>query len=257
MRKVIVNNIVSLDGCYADESGNPLALTMDGAFDRANLDTIAEAELVLLGRDSFEGFSLHWPFVADAPAPTDPRAPESRAFDDTNRATSRHYNRLPKVVVSDRGPVPRENAWHDSTTVVSRLEAADWLAAAKQDGDGTIVIFGSHLLWNALLAEGLIDELHLMVSPVALGPGVPLFTTPASLELLAVQRFEGSSNVQLRSAEPLSPHGAGEEHVQRTPHTTVRTTLALSAACAPRRSQCTKAQATGAFPVAWRSWCTR
>lgn len=102
------------------------------------------------------------------------------------------------MVVSDRGPVPRENAWHDSTTVVARREAAGRLAAAERDGDGTIVIFGSHLLWNGLLAEGLIDELHLMVSPVALGAGMPLFTTPANLELLAVQRFEGSSNVQLR-----------------------------------------------------------
>lgn len=51
--------------------------------------------------------------------------------------------------------------------------------------------------WNALLVRDLIDELHLMVSPVALGAGVPLFTGPARLELREVRRFDDSSNVQL------------------------------------------------------------
>ena len=67
MRKVIVNNIVSLDGYFADETGNPLALNMDAAFDRGNLESIESADLVLLGRNSFDGFSSYWPFVADAP----------------------------------------------------------------------------------------------------------------------------------------------------------------------------------------------
>lgn len=78
MRKVIVNNIVSLDGYFADETGNPLALNMDAAFDRGNLESIESADLVLLGRDSFDGFSSYWPFVADAPEPQDPEAPEAR-----------------------------------------------------------------------------------------------------------------------------------------------------------------------------------
>lgn len=198
MRRVIVNNIVSLDGYFADETGNPLGLTMDAAFDRGNLESIESADLVLLGRESFDGFSSYWPFVADAPAPADPDAPEARAVDGTNRAISRHYNRLPKVVVSDRGPIPAGNAWAGTTTVVARAEASGWLARAKAEGDGDIVVFASHVLWNALLADGLVDELHLMVSPVALGAGVPVFTAPAGLELVEVRRFDDSSNLQLR-----------------------------------------------------------
>lgn len=198
MRRVIVNNIVSLDGYFADETGNPLGLTMDAAFDRGNLESIESADLVLLGRESFDGFSSYWPFVADAPAPADPDAPEARAVDGTNRAISRHYNRLPKVVVSDRGPIPAGNAWAGTTTVVARAEASGWLARAKSEGDGDIVVFASHVLWNALLADGLVDELHLMVSPVALGAGVPVFTAPAGLELVEVRRFADSSNLQLR-----------------------------------------------------------
>lgn len=198
MRKVIVNNIVSLDGFFADPNGNPLVLNMDEAFDGANLESIEDAAVVLLGRDSFDGFSAYWPFIADAPEPEDP---SSRQFDDLNRAISRRYNAVPKVVVSDRGGVPSDNAWYDATTVLPRDGVAAWIAGAREDdalGEGDIVMFASHVLWNALLAQGLIDELHLMVSPGALSDGVPLFTAPASLELIDARQFEGSSNVQLR-----------------------------------------------------------
>lgn len=198
MRRIIVNNIVSLDGCYADATGNPLALNMDAAFDQANLDDIAAADMVLLGRDSFEGFSSYWPFIADAPEPEDPDAPEARAFSDVNRAISRRYDTIPKVVVSDRGPVAADNAWAQSTTVVPRGGAATWIAEAKQAGDGDILVFGSRRTWNGLLADGLVDELHLMVSPTALGDGVRLFEVPADFDLIECRRYEESPNVQLR-----------------------------------------------------------
>jgi dihydrofolate reductase len=173
---------------------------MDAAFDRENLESIERADVVLLGRESFDGFSSYWPFVADAPAPADPNAREARAVDRVNRAISRRYNELPKVVVSDRGPVPADNAWHASTTVVSRSGVAEWLATNTREGSGDVLVFGSHVLWNALPAAGLVDELHLMVSPLALATGVPLFTGPATLETLATRTYDDSPNVQLRYA---------------------------------------------------------
>lgn len=115
-----------------------------------------------------------------------------------NRAISRRYNTLPKVVISDRGPVSTDNAWAETTRVVSRDEAAVWVSEAKETGAGDIVVFGSRRTWNGLLARGLVDELHLMVSPTVLGDGVGLFTTPASLDLVDCRRYEGSANVQLR-----------------------------------------------------------
>lgn len=198
MRQVIVNTIVSLDGFTADAHGNPLALLMDSAFDRANREDIEDADVVLLGRTSFDGFSAYWPFIADAPVPADPDSPEARAVDSVNRAVSRAYNRVPKVVVSDRGDIDRENPWAPTTTRLRRDEAADWVRAARQDGEGSILMFASGTLRNALLADGLIDEMHLMVSPVVLGAGVPAHTHPANLDLVEARRFEDSANVQLR-----------------------------------------------------------
>lgn len=84
MRKVIVCNIVSLDGYYEGPGGNVMVLPMDEAFDAYNRERIEAAGTVLLGRTSYQVFSSYWPGVADAPAD-----PENRALSDDNRAVSR------------------------------------------------------------------------------------------------------------------------------------------------------------------------
>jgi dihydrofolate reductase len=195
MRAVTVCNIMSLDGFYASPDRNPLVLNMDEAFDSYNLERIRAADIVLLGRTSFDGFSSYWPFIADAPAD-----PEDRALSADNRELSRIYNQLPKTVVSDNYSVPTENAWHETTTVLRRSDAARWIAAEREQGSGDILIFGSRTMWNSLLQQGLVDELHLMVSPNALGSGIPIFDAPVDLKLLETRRFHGSSNVVLRYA---------------------------------------------------------
>jgi len=195
MRKVIVNNIMSLDGYYEGPGRNVMIMNMDEAFDAYNLERIQAAGTVLLGRTSFEGFSSYWPGIADAPGD-----PGIRALSTDNRELSRIYNGLPKAVISDTYTVPVDNPWHQVTTVIGRADAADWLSAEKNRGSGDILIFGSRTTWNGLVAQDLIDELHLMVGPAVLGEGTPLFEAPVDLVLLDARRFEGSNNVLLRYA---------------------------------------------------------
>jgi dihydrofolate reductase len=195
VRSVIVSNIMSLDGFYEGPGQNVMALNMDEAFDAYNLERIRSAGTVLLGRTSYEGFSSYWPGIADAPAD-----PANRALSDDNRELSRIYNGLEKVVVSDSYSPPLDNPWHDTTTVVRRDAVADWLAEQRARDTGDVLTFGSRTMWNGLLEQGLVDELHLMVGPSALGDGTPIFRVAADLTLLATRRFEGSDNVLLRYA---------------------------------------------------------
>jgi dihydrofolate reductase len=193
MGSVIVTNIVSLDGFDRDADGSPLSLNMDAAFDAYNLERIGQAAAVLLGATSYQMFSGFWPHLADAPA--DPANP---ALSDTNREFSRTYNRLPKVVVSDSYEPAPDNAWFDSTTRVRRDEVASWIGAQRDRQDGDLVVFASRTMWNGLLRDGLIDEIHLIVSPGALGAGGAVFDQYTELDLLEARRLDGSANVLLR-----------------------------------------------------------
>ena len=195
MRTVVVSNIVSLDGAFEGPGGDVMALNMDAAFDAYNLERIRSAGTVLLGRRSFEGFSSYWPHIADAP-----HDPANRALSDGNRELSRLYDPLPKIVISDGLVVPADNPWHRVTTVVPRAAAATRVTAEKQRGTGDILIFASRTMWNGLLAQGLVDEIHLMVGPRALPGGTPTFDRRTDLQLLDVRRPEGSDNVLLRYA---------------------------------------------------------
>ena len=195
MRTLIVCNIMSVDGFYEGPGRNMMVLNMDEAFDAYNLERIRSADLVLLGRTSFEGFSSYWPGIATAPAD-----PDNRALSDDNRELSGVYNSLPKVVVSDSYRVPADNAWRDQTTVIRGEDVPDWVASARNQGTGDILAFGSRTMWNSLLDQGLVDELHLMVSPNAVGSGTPIFDSAVDLDLLEARRFDGSANVLLRYA---------------------------------------------------------
>jgi dihydrofolate reductase len=131
--------------------------------------------------------------VANAPAD-----PGNRALSEDNRRTSRAYNAVSKVVVSDNLKISSDNPWAQNTTVIPRAASAEWLDAARSEGDRDILIFASRIMWNGLLTLGLIDELHLMVSPTAIVEGVPVFNVPASLGLMECRRFQNSNNVLLR-----------------------------------------------------------
>ena len=63
-----------------------------------------------------------------------------------------------------------------------------------------ILVFGSRTIWNDLLADGLVDELHLILGPAVVGGGTPIFGTrpPGPLRLAETRRFDGSDNLLLR-----------------------------------------------------------
>jgi dihydrofolate reductase len=189
MRKLIVTNIVSIDGYFEGPGGNVMAMNMDPAFDAYNRERLEAADTLVLGRSTFEMFQGFWPAVVDNP----------QASED-NRAISRRDNEIDKIVVSDVLTTDQLGAWKDTTRVISRADAHKQLAELKDGPGGDILIFGSHVLWNDLLAAGLVDEVHLMVGPAALGDGTPAFTAPVTLRRLDTRTWDGSDNVLVRYA---------------------------------------------------------
>ena len=90
---------------------------------------------------------------------------------------------------------------------------AEAIRRLKDDTDGTIYISGSGELVRGLLADGLVDELHLFVYPIALGEGERLFTEgsgPTKLALLASDVYaNGVVHLSYGPAAPDADGGAG------------------------------------------------
>lgn len=102
--------------------------------------------------------------------------------------------------VSDTLKPEPSSPWHATTRVAKRADAHAAIRELKCGAGRDILIFGCRTLWNDLLAAGLVDEVHFMIAPVALGSGSPAFVSQAAkrLEPLGTRTWQGSSNVLVR-----------------------------------------------------------
>jgi dihydrofolate reductase len=141
----------------------------------ASIGTLTEsASGILLGRTTFEMFAPAW---STRTVEDDPGAP---FFNDTR-----------KHVVSST-LTDAESVWRNSSSLGGY--DAGRIAELKQSQDGDLYVSGSATLVRALLADGLVDELHLYVYPLAVGTGLRLFPDGAPRTPLQLLDAESLSN---------------------------------------------------------------
>jgi dihydrofolate reductase len=156
--RIVVTEFVSLDGVMEDPGGAEdyrhggwtFEIDRGPEGNKFKLDEALDAEALLLGRVTYEGFAAAWP---------------SREGDFADK-----FNTMPKYVVSSTLEKPD---WSNSTVLKGDL--ADEVEKLRRKHDGDVVVHGSARLAQALLEHGLVDELRLMVFPVVLGSGKRLF----------------------------------------------------------------------------------
>jgi len=154
MRTLYAFEMITLDGYYAgpnDEFDWPL---VDDEFNDWSVAQLDRTDTLLFGRVTYLGMSAYWP---TAPA-DDP--------------TAQRMNSYPKVVVSR---TLDKAEWNNSRLIKDDVAAE--ITALKNQPGKDIAVFGSFDLTVNLLDLGLVDEVRLMINPLVLGAGKPLFGT--------------------------------------------------------------------------------
>jgi dihydrofolate reductase len=179
MSKVILFNMMTLDGFFEDANGSIDWHMVDEEFNDFSVEQVKNAEGLIFGRKTYELMASYWPTPA--------------AIGD-DPAVAKHMNDISKIVFSRS-----LNQVHWQNTRLVKGDAAEAVRQLKAHSVQDWFIFGSANLASALIPHGLIDEYRIMLNPVILGTGRPLFQNiqaPFELKLMDSRTF-GNGNVLL------------------------------------------------------------
>ncbi len=170
MRKVILKLHISLDGFICAARGDAMDWvfrTYDDELKAWEVAQLREAGVHAMGRALYEEMAAYWPTSTEVFAEP--------------------MNSIPKLVFSN---TLAEATWADTT--IARGDAPHALQRFLQEpapNDRPVLVHGGASFVQGLLRHQLIDEMLLIVHPVALSKGLPLFTTPMDLQLISSRSF--------------------------------------------------------------------
>ena len=188
MRKVILSNLVTLDGFFAGPNGELDWHIVDEEFNQYAIDLLSKVDALLFGRVTYQLMADYWPAAATNP---------STSKSDLEIADK--MNNLPKIVFSK---TLQEVKWNNSRLVKDNI--AEEISKMKQQPGKDMVIFGSGSIVSTFMQHGLIDEYRIIVNPIVLGNGNPLFKgikDKHNLKLLKTRVF--GSGVVILYYEPV------------------------------------------------------
>ncbi len=165
---------VSLDGYVAATDGSLDWIIMGDERADYMVEAVQQADTLLMGRKTYTGFSGFWPHAPDNP---DASAAE--------KAIGAHFNSMRKIVFSRT----LTGADWGETSIKRQVDPAE-IELLKRESVSVIRLDGSISIVQEMTRLGLIDEYRLMVHPVALGDGRPLFTDKVGLELTRSEAFK-------------------------------------------------------------------
>jgi dihydrofolate reductase len=176
MRKLIMFNMISVNGFFEGPNHDITWHTVDEEFNDFAIKQIDEVDTILFGRVTYELMESYWP--TEAAIKDDP-------------VIAKAMNTKRKIVISSTMKAP---TW-SNTTLISRDAPAE-LNRMKHQAGRDLIIFGSASLCSSLIKARTIDEFRILISPTVLVNGTPLLRDKISLTLKDTRKF-GNGNVLL------------------------------------------------------------
>jgi dihydrofolate reductase len=155
LRKVILFNLMTLDGFFEGPNREIDWHNVDDEFSEFEHEQHSAADLLLFGRVTYELMAGFWP------------TPEARSADPI---TADFMNSIPKIVFSN---TLKTADWNNTRLV--KGDPGEEIKNLKKQPGKAMFIFGSSDLIPALMRQGLMDEVWIMLNPIILGSGKPHF----------------------------------------------------------------------------------
>ena len=203
MRELILTMTMSLDGFVCGPEGE-LDWIFDGDQEAIawKLEIVSKADLHIMGSRTFQAMAAHWPTSTSVFAPAMNQIPKA-VFSRQGSATLKVVD-APASAGNGRSgqQQPGAESWKEAH--VASGDLADEIARMKASDGKPIVAHGGAAFARSLVARALVDRYALVVHPIALGKGMPIFsdiTSPRRLEPIISTAFPGGSVAQVyRSA---------------------------------------------------------
>lgn len=183
MRKIVVFNLISLDGYFAGSEGDIDWHIVDNEFNKFAIEQTSQFGGIIFGRITYELFESYWPKALKDPKTSPDDLKIAQTIDD-----------VWKIVCSRS---LKDVTWKNSRVFqdINPEEIKRW---KEMDGKD-LVIFGSGTIVQQFTNLGIVDEYRLMVNPVILGKGKPMFKNVKDrqkLKLIKTRPFK-SGNIFL------------------------------------------------------------
>ena len=182
MRKIFVFMMVSLDGFFEGPDHELDWHNVDAEFNKFAAEQLNDIDTLLFGWRTYELMAGYWPT-------------ESGKQD--SPVIAEKMNAMQKIAFSRK---ERKVEWQNTRLITWNVSGE--VTKLKNQPGKSIAIFGSSNLCVSLIQMGLIDEFRIMVNPVVLGIGKPLFkdiSQKQDLKLLEAKAFKNGV-VMLRYA---------------------------------------------------------
>ena len=181
-RRLVVTEYVSLDGVVED----PVGMEGSGlgnwtgphrrgpAGDKFKQSELFSADILLLGRKTYDGFAAVWPTVKD------------------ELGFANRMNALPKYVLT---ATLKQAEWNNSHMLSEGF--LDQVVKLKSEDGGDVLVYGSASLVHLLVAHDLVDDVHMMIYPTVLGRGKRLFPEQAKVSFRLAECAQFDSGIVL------------------------------------------------------------
>ncbi|MGH7203902.1 MAG: dihydrofolate reductase family protein [Candidatus Levyibacteriota bacterium] len=183
MRKIVMFNLISLDGFFAGKDGNIDWHQVDEEFNHFAVEQTKTFGAIIFGRTTYQMFESFWP-----------KAAMDTKMSPEDREIGHIIDTIDKVVYS----TTLEKATWQNTKLFREINAEE-VKKLKEEPGGDMVIFGSGSVVHKMTELRLIDEYRVLVNPVILGEGKSMFgplREQLKLKLLDSRTF-GNGNVLL------------------------------------------------------------